>query len=605
MGLSKAKGHAPRVRVLTLNAWGLWLVSKKRVERMAALADYLASAHHLDVVLLQEMWVGEDVEAVVAGARAGGLTHAMHYRSGVFGAGLVTISRWPITDGGFHLYSAAGDALAVHCGDWLAAKGFGWARLATPSGPVDVYNTHTHANYSHETVDHCHDSPIARGGSGGAGPPGRAAAVGPRTTRATQRHHSAAATNGASAVAAGGARSEPDSGGVCEFRAPADRFAAYRVSQMWELASGVASRGGAIGIILGGDLNSKPDSLEIALLRTLNPGLRDAWEATHGSSEDEAGYTCRAPGCSFKSTRQVPERIDYVWSSLTPVSAAVALQRVSRGGGGGGGSAPSERSNDNDGDDDGDPSGPPPLSYSDHFAVVAELELPGGAGAPTAAAAVAGGSLGSAAAAAGGSTTHHAKSPRRGFFGSPATPAAESPAAGAAGAARARALRAAADILDAGVARSRGQRAASMRASAVALVIALTCLLTLASLLADPHGRGGRGPQALLCSGSGSGGGGGAGLAGVRASVCSRGGDTGGGSTGGGSTGGVPPALAAVGYLLLGAGTVAFSGACVMVGLSGVLADGSQAHALGGSAARVRLALGQGAPAHGLWCGRD
>lgn len=67
----------------------------------------------------------------------------------------------------------------------------------------------------------------------------------------------------------------------------------------------------------------------------------------------------------------------------------------------------------------------------------------------------------------------------------------------------------------------------------------------------------------------------------------------------------MPPALAAVGYLLLGAGAVAFSGACVLIGLSGVLADGGQARALGGAAARVRLALGQGAPAHGLWCGGD
>lgn len=44
------------MRVLTLNCWGLWLISKKREQRIAALAQWLREhGHELDVVALQEV----------------------------------------------------------------------------------------------------------------------------------------------------------------------------------------------------------------------------------------------------------------------------------------------------------------------------------------------------------------------------------------------------------------------------------------------------------------------------------------------------------------------------------------------------------------------
>lgn len=77
-------------------------------------------------------------------------------------------------------------------------------------------------------------------------------------------------------------------------------------------------------------------------------------------------YSLRAKGRLFSSSPanaaglmlrpcfrpQVPERIDYVWSTFAPVSASVELQRVPCA------------------DEDASP-----LSYSDHFAVQVELEL--------------------------------------------------------------------------------------------------------------------------------------------------------------------------------------------------------------------------------------
>ena len=51
-------------------------------------------------------------------------------RSGIFGSGLITLSRWPILETAFHQYSAPGDALALTCGDYLAAKGVGKCEYA-------------------------------------------------------------------------------------------------------------------------------------------------------------------------------------------------------------------------------------------------------------------------------------------------------------------------------------------------------------------------------------------------------------------------------------------------------------------------------------------
>ena len=45
-----------KLKVVTLNTWGLWLLSKRREERMRALAAWLrAGAEEADVVTLQEV----------------------------------------------------------------------------------------------------------------------------------------------------------------------------------------------------------------------------------------------------------------------------------------------------------------------------------------------------------------------------------------------------------------------------------------------------------------------------------------------------------------------------------------------------------------------
>lgn len=244
----------------------------------------------------------------------------------------------------------------------------------TPLGEADVFNTHIHANY-------CHDYRLP--------PPDlRRAAAAASAQLAKGNSNQAASTAAAEAMIRGTGTPEWAGG-----RIPDDDDAGVRVCQLLELSevidiiTGSGSNGGSNSsgrlVILGGDLNCKPHTFEIDLLRVRLPQLVDAWAAaavrssdgSTGSSDDSSsrhsssssgallggnpeGYTCHAPGNTFQPRRQVPERIDYVWSNMVTLQAEVTLQLC-----------PGSSSSDMKG----------ALSYSDHFAVRAVLAKPGAA----------------------------------------------------------------------------------------------------------------------------------------------------------------------------------------------------------------------------------
>jgi hypothetical protein len=252
----------------------------------------------------------------------------------------------------------------------------------TPLGEADVFNTHIHANY-------CHDYRLP--------PPDlRRAAAAASAQLAKGNSNQAASTAAAEAMIRGSGTPEWAGG-----RIPDDDDAGVRVCQLLELSevidiitgSGSSGSSGSNGgsnssgrlVILGGDLNCKPHTFEIDLLRVRLPQLVDAWAAaavrssdgSTGSSDDSSsrhsssssgallrgnpeGYTCHAPGNTFQPRRQVPERIDYVWSNMVTLQAEVTLQLC-----------PGSSSSDMKG----------ALSYSDHFAVRAVLAKPGAAAA--------------------------------------------------------------------------------------------------------------------------------------------------------------------------------------------------------------------------------
>ncbi|KAI0639958.1 Endonuclease/exonuclease/phosphatase [Trametes polyzona] len=133
-----------RLRLLTLNCWGLKYVSKHRKERVAAIANALAASDY-DVITLQELWVFADYE-YVRDAVSKRLPYSKFFYSGALGAGLVIFSRFPIIAATIHAYSLNGSPIDVAAGDWFVGKAAASILFAHPVlGHVQVYNTHLFA----------------------------------------------------------------------------------------------------------------------------------------------------------------------------------------------------------------------------------------------------------------------------------------------------------------------------------------------------------------------------------------------------------------------------------------------------------------------------
>ncbi|EXJ95512.1 hypothetical protein A1O1_00634 [Capronia coronata CBS 617.96] len=147
------------IKVLTLNCWGLKYLSKYRSERLAEIGHRLATySPELDIVGLQECWTFADYLAIRERTRSV-LPYGKFYHSGIFGGGLVVLSRWPITDSSMYRYPLNGRPTAFFRGDWFVGKGVACATISLPDGlRIEVFNTHLHAPYEKEPNDSyiCH-----------------------------------------------------------------------------------------------------------------------------------------------------------------------------------------------------------------------------------------------------------------------------------------------------------------------------------------------------------------------------------------------------------------------------------------------------------------
>ncbi|KKA30132.1 hypothetical protein TD95_001998 [Thielaviopsis punctulata] len=149
------------INLVTLNCWGLKVLSKQRNERLATIGCRLAAASPSpDIVCLQECWCQDDYEAIRRETRFV-LPYGKFYFSGAFGGGLAILSRWPIEESSMHAYPLNGRPTAFWRGDWYVGKGIAWAMIRY--GPnrrdvVEVFNTHTHAPYESGPKDSyiCH-----------------------------------------------------------------------------------------------------------------------------------------------------------------------------------------------------------------------------------------------------------------------------------------------------------------------------------------------------------------------------------------------------------------------------------------------------------------
>ena len=145
--------------ILTLNCWGLKYLSTYRRERLSEIGRRLATHQPpLEIVGLQECWTYSDYLNIRETTKDV-LPYGKFYHSGIFGGGLVILSRWPILESSMFRYPLNGRPTAFFRGDWFVGKGVAWARIKTPDGQsIEVFNTHLHAPYEREPNDSymCH-----------------------------------------------------------------------------------------------------------------------------------------------------------------------------------------------------------------------------------------------------------------------------------------------------------------------------------------------------------------------------------------------------------------------------------------------------------------
>ncbi|XP_030372724.1 putative neutral sphingomyelinase [Scaptodrosophila lebanonensis] len=140
------------LNILTLNVWGIPYVSSDRALRIEAICKELSSGKY-DIVSLQEVWSQKDSEALQE-KTASALPYSHYFHSGVMGAGLLVLSKYPILGTLFHAWSVNGYFHRVQHADWFGGKGVGLCRILVGDQIVHLYNAHLHAEYDNDNDEY-------------------------------------------------------------------------------------------------------------------------------------------------------------------------------------------------------------------------------------------------------------------------------------------------------------------------------------------------------------------------------------------------------------------------------------------------------------------
>ncbi|XP_023170648.2 putative neutral sphingomyelinase [Drosophila hydei] len=140
------------LKILTLNIWGIPLVSSNRAPRIEAISKELSSGQY-DIVSLQEVWSQHDSEQLQQGT-ASVLPYSHYFHSGVMGAGLLVLSKYPILGTLFHAWSVNGYFHRIQHADWFGGKGVGLCRILIKDQIVHLYNAHLHAEYDNDNDEY-------------------------------------------------------------------------------------------------------------------------------------------------------------------------------------------------------------------------------------------------------------------------------------------------------------------------------------------------------------------------------------------------------------------------------------------------------------------
>ena len=149
------------INILAYNVWDLKYIAKSRTERLEVIAERLANKiPHPEIVGLQECFTQEHYHKIRKYTKKI-LPYGKFFHSGIFGGGLVILSKWPIEESTMFRYPLNGRPTAFFRGDWFVGKGVACARIRLSPRENDiaeVFCTHMHAPYEREPNDSylCH-----------------------------------------------------------------------------------------------------------------------------------------------------------------------------------------------------------------------------------------------------------------------------------------------------------------------------------------------------------------------------------------------------------------------------------------------------------------
>ena len=103
---SNSDDDSVTIKVITLNCWGLYGVSKFRKERIEAIGTYLSESE-FDLVLLQEVWCSEDFQTIQR-LTIQGLPYSHYFGHGVIGSGTCILSKYRLNNANFHEFTMNG-----------------------------------------------------------------------------------------------------------------------------------------------------------------------------------------------------------------------------------------------------------------------------------------------------------------------------------------------------------------------------------------------------------------------------------------------------------------------------------------------------------------
>lgn len=126
--------------ILSLNIWGIPIVSKDKDIRVQHIAERFAQSDY-DIISLQEVWSEYDYKKIKNRIRPQ-FPYSHYFYSGVVGSGLCIFSRYKIISTFFHHWSVNGYVHKIQHGDWFGGKGVGLCKIKIQDHIINFYLAH-------------------------------------------------------------------------------------------------------------------------------------------------------------------------------------------------------------------------------------------------------------------------------------------------------------------------------------------------------------------------------------------------------------------------------------------------------------------------------